>query len=143
MVMPLVQRLLPLLDGNVGSAVSNLLYPHPPAPPPAPPVNLAPLEDGLTELQAGHRDLRGQVLQQNESLKRVEELLELVSEAADRHALAQQELMDELKAVGNQLEALKVAGRKANLFARVTLALLAVSILLNGLLLLHFHRILP
>jgi hypothetical protein len=33
-VMPLVQRLLPLLEGNVLTAISNVLTPRPQAPPP-------------------------------------------------------------------------------------------------------------
>ena len=49
-VMPVVQRLLPLLEGNVLTAISNVLTPRPQAPPPAPKVDLAPLESSLTEL---------------------------------------------------------------------------------------------
>jgi hypothetical protein len=143
MALPHLLRLLPLLDGNVGSAVSNLLNPPSPSPPPAPPVDLTPIEDGLAELQTVHRDLRGQVLEQNASLKRVEGRLQMVEEAAGRNTLVQQELLRELKAVGNRMEELKVAGRKANVFAQVALGLLGISILLNVALLLHFRHILP
>lgn len=143
MAIPLVQRLLPLLDGNIGSAVSNLLNPHLPAPPPAPPVNLAPIENGLAELHAVHRDLRGHVLEQNLSLQRVEEQLELVREATDRNALAQQELMAELHVVGHRVEELKAMSQKAKVFALVILGLLVLSIAFNALLLLHFRRLLP
>ena len=47
--LPLVQRILPLLDGNIASAVGNLVapHPHPQASAPAPKVDLAPIEDGL------------------------------------------------------------------------------------------------
>jgi hypothetical protein len=51
MALPFVQRLLPLLDGNIGSAVSNLLTPHPQPPAAHPPVNIEPIENGLAELQ--------------------------------------------------------------------------------------------
>ncbi len=47
--LPFVQRILPLLDGNIGTVVSNMLNPHHHAPPPPPPVNLTRIEDGLTE----------------------------------------------------------------------------------------------
>ena len=133
MALPLVQRLLPLLDGNVGSAVSNLLSPHLPPPPPPPPVNLAPMQDGLAELQAEHRDLHSQVLEDSASLQRVEDKLELLSEATDRNALGQRALLEELRAIG----------RKANTLALVGLGLLGASILLNVMLLLYFRHILP
>jgi len=131
--LPFVQKILPLLDGNFGTAVSNILTPHPHPPPPAPPVNLAPIEDGLAELQTQHRDLRNQVVEQNTSLKRVEDQLELVREATDRNTLEQQELLEDLKVVGS----------KVNWFALVALALLLVSVLLNVILYLHIQRVLP
>jgi len=161
MALPLVQRLLPLLDGNVGSAVSNLLSPHLPPPPPPPPVNLAPMQDGLAELQAEHRDLHSQVLEDSASLQRVEDKLELLSEATGRNTQAQQEQSASLKRVEDQLELLSEAtdrnalgqralleelraiGRKANTLALVGLGLLGASILLNVMLLLYFRHILP
>ena len=56
--LPLVQRILPLLDGNIASAVSNLVapHPHPQASAPAPKVDLAPIEDGMAALQTQHRE---------------------------------------------------------------------------------------
>jgi hypothetical protein len=134
--LPFVQRILPLLDGNIGTAVSNLLIPHhrlPPPPPPPPPVNLAPLEDGLAQLQNQQRELRNQVVEQNSSLKRVEDQLEMVREATDRNTLEQQELLEDLKGVGNKL----------NLFALIAMGLLALSVLLNIILYLHILRVLP
>jgi len=132
--LPFVQRILPLLDGNIGTAVSNILAPHPhPHPQPPPPqVNLEPLEDGLAELRTQHRDLRNQIVEQNSSLKRVEDQLEMVREATDRNTLEQQELLEDLKAVG----------KKINRFAWLALALLAVSIALNVVLYLHIKRVL-
>jgi hypothetical protein len=131
--LPIVQRILPLLDGNVGTAVSNLLTPHRPTPPPPPPVNLAPIEEGLAELQTQQRELRNQVVEQNSSLKRVEDQLEMVREATDRNTLEQQELLEDLKTVGN----------KVNLFAMIALGLLGLSVLLNIVLYLHILRVLP
>lgn len=132
--MPFVQRLLPLLDGNIGSAVSNVLTqrPHPPAPP-QPPVNLAPLQGGLAEIQAQQLELRDQIAEQNTSLKRVEDQLDMVREATDRNTLEQQELMEDLKAVG----------QKVNLLALLAFGLLAVSIVINLILFLHIQRVLP
>jgi hypothetical protein len=142
-VLPHLLRLLPLLDGNVGSAVSNFLVPPPPALPPAPPIDLKPIEISLVELQADNCSLHAQVLEQNASLGRVEERLETLEDAASRNALAQQELLRELKAVGSRLDELRVAGRKAKVLALVALGLLGLSILLNVVLLLLSRRMLP
>jgi len=133
--MPYVQRILPLLDGNIGAAVSNMLAPHhhaPPAPPP-PPVDLVPLQDGLIALKVQQTELRDQLTEQNSSLKRVEDHLEMVREATDRNTLEQQELMDDLKGVG----------RKVNLFAGVVLGLLAISVIVNVFLYLHIVKVFP
>jgi hypothetical protein len=131
--LPFVQRILPLLDGNIGTAVSNILTPHHHAPPPPPPVNLPPIENGLAELQTQHVELRNQMTEQNSSLKRVEDQLEMVREATDRNTLEQQELVEDLKGVGN----------KVNLFAFIALGLLAVSVAINVILYLHIVRVLP
>jgi hypothetical protein len=130
LALPFVQRILPLLDGNIATSLSNFLTPQPP---PAPPVNLTHVEDSLAELAADQRDLRDQVVEQNSSLKRVEDQLEMVREATDRNTLEQQELLEDLKAVGN----------KVNAFAFFALALLGISILLNVILYLHIRRVLP
>jgi hypothetical protein len=133
LTLPFIQRLLPLLDGNIATTVSSILNPHPQTPPPPPPVDLEPIEDGLAELQTQHRDLRNHILEQHSSLKRVEDQLEMVREATDRNTLEQQELVEDLKTVGS----------KVNVFALVALALLAVSIILNVILYLHIQRVLP
>jgi uncharacterized protein YPO0396 len=131
--MPFVQRLLPLLDGNVLGAVANLLTARPHTPPPAPKVDLAPLENRVTDLQLQQQDLRGQLMEQNTSLKRVEDQLEMVREATDRNTLEQQELIEDLRSVGN----------KVNLLAWLLVALLLASVLLNLALFLHIKQVLP
>jgi hypothetical protein len=131
--LPFVQKMLPLLDGNIATAVVNMLTPHHHPVPPPPPVNLAPIEDGLSELQSQHKELRDQVVEQNSSLKRVEDQLEMVREATDRNTLEQQELLEDLKVVGN----------KVNIFALIALGLLAVSVLINIVLYLHILKVLP
>jgi hypothetical protein len=130
---PFMQRLLPLIDTNIAAAFANLLTPHSHTPPPAPRVDLAPIENGLTELQLQHRDLRGQVIEQNSSLKRVEDQLDMVREATDRNTLEQQELIEDLKTMANRV----------NLVAALLIGLLVVSVLLNLFLFLHIQRVLP
>jgi hypothetical protein len=132
-VMPLVQRLLPLLEGNVLTAISNVLTPRPQAPPPPPKVDLAPLESNLAELQTQHRGLREQVMEQNASLKRVEDQLEMVREATDRNTLEQQELLEDLKIFSGKVKVVAVIG----------IGVLVISFLLNLILFLHIQRVLP
>ena len=131
--LPFVQRILPLLDGNIGTAVANVLAPHHHPAPPPPPVNLAPITEGLAELQTQHRELRDQVAEQNTSLNRVQDQLQRVREATDRNTLEQQELMENLKGVG----------KKVNLITILAVGLLAVSVIVNILLYLHIQRVLP
>jgi hypothetical protein len=121
--LPYVHRMLPLLDGHFATAVSNVLAPQQPALP-APPPDLDPIQDGLADLRMQQRDLRVQLINQNASLKRVEDRLETVREATDRNTLEQQELIVDLKAVS----------RKVNLFAILVFLLLAASIVMNVLL---------
>ena len=132
-VMPVVQRLLPLLEGNVLTAISNVLTARPQAPPPAPKIDLASLESGLTELQTQHRGLRDQVVEQNATLKRVEDQLEFVREATDRNTLEQQELLEDLK----------LFSRKVKIFAAIGFGMLVIGIVLNLLLFMHIKHVLP
>jgi hypothetical protein len=127
--LPYVQRVLPLLDGNVGTAVSNILAPRPHTPPP---VDLAPMQNGLTRLQTQHLDLRNQIAEQNAALKKVEDQLQMVREATDRNTLEQQEMIGDLKSVG----------KKVNLFAWTAISLLLLSLVMNGYLVFHFWRVL-
>ncbi|MGD0479762.1 MAG: hypothetical protein ABSA42_06295 [Terracidiphilus sp.] len=133
--LPFVQRLLPLLDGNIASTVSNLLAPQhrPQAPPPSAKLDLVPIEDGLADLRTQHERLRNQVLEQNNSLKRVEDQLEMVREATDRNTLEQQELLDALKAFG----------KKVKIVVILALLLVAVGFLMTLALFMHIQRVLP
>jgi hypothetical protein len=137
---PLVQRLLPLLDGNFATAIGALVAPqmgHHPAPPPPAPiqqvhVDLEPVERGLAEVRTSHRELRGQVAEQGTTLKRVEDQLEHVREATDRNTLEQQELVEDLRAVGGRI----------GTFAIIGLVLLLVSLGLNIYILVQLQHIL-
>ncbi|MDR3797019.1 MAG: hypothetical protein P4K93_02630 [Terracidiphilus sp.] len=132
--LPFVQRLLPLLDGNIATTVSSLLSPrHHPQAPPSAKLDLVPIEDGLAELQTQHQNLRDQVMEQNTSLKRVEDQLEMVREATDRNTLEQQELLEDLKAFGNKVKFVVV----------IALLLVAVGFVMTLALFLHMQRVLP
>jgi t-SNARE complex subunit (syntaxin) len=101
--------------------------------PPQAPLDLAPVHTQITELQTHTQDLRTQMQEQGSSLKRMEDQLEMVREATDRNTLEQQELIEDLKAVGN----------KVNLFALLLFAMLIVSLVLNVMLFLHIKQVLP
>jgi hypothetical protein len=131
--LPFVQRLLPLLDGNVVTAIGNLLMPHPHPQQHVAKLDLTPVEDGLTELRSQQHSLRLQVSEQNTSLKRVEDQLEMVREATDRNTLEQQELIEDLKALGN----------KVKMVAIVALAFAAICFLMTLALFLHIKKVLP
>ena len=66
-------------------------------------MNLAPIQDCVNDLQVQHRELHDQVVEQNISIQKVEDQLQMVREATDRNTLEQQELMEDLKAVGNKV----------------------------------------
>jgi hypothetical protein len=131
--LPLVQRLLPLLDGNVIAAITNILAPRPQTPQAQKAVDTAPLENGLTELKAQQKDLQSKVQEQSASLQRLAEVLDRVREAIDGNTDDQTELIEELK----------TAGKKMNIIAFLGFALLAASIALNVVLYLQIHHMLP
>jgi hypothetical protein len=129
---PMVQKLLPLIDGNFATAVGALMAPqHHPAPPPVQ-VDLEPVERGLAEVRNSNRELRTQVAEQGATLKRVEDQLDRVREATDRNTLEQQELVEDLRTVGSRIST----------FAIIGLVLLLISLGLNGYLIYQLQHIL-
>jgi hypothetical protein len=131
--LPILQRILPLLDGNVASALSNLLNPGARQPAPPPKIDLAPIEDRVAELRTQHRGLRDQIMEQSTAIKRVEDQLEMVREATDRNTLEQQELLEDLKAFGTKVKVVAV----------IALVLVGVGFVMNLVLFLHMQRVLP
>jgi hypothetical protein len=129
---PVVRQLLPLLEGNVAKAVSNLLAPaHTTAIAPAvQKVDIAPLERRLLDLNKQHRELSEQVAAQNQGLQRVEDQLMHVRTATDRNTLEQQELIEEMQ---------KMEKRQGR-FALIILFLLILSLAANALLYWQFRR---
>ena len=84
-------------------------------------------------MQTQHRNLRDQVTEQNNSLKRVEDQLEMVREATDRNTLEQQELLEDLKAFGNKVKIVVI----------LALALVAIGFMMTLALFMHIQRVLP
>lgn len=114
-VLPVLQKVLPLLDGNIASVVSSLLVPA------GPRVDLLPLENAVGQLRSAHAGLSARMDSQTAALQRVSDQLETLKETAERHTLEQKELAHDL--IGLR--------RRVNLFAWVGLGLLGVSIAMN------------
>lgn len=131
--LPVLQKLLPLLDGNILGAILNMLTPHPQAQPPQKPVDFTPVENNLTELKKQYQELKGQFQVQDGAIKRLAEQLEQVRDATERNTREQEDLVDELK----------VSGKRMNIVAFMAFALLAASIAMNVVLYLQIHRLLP
>lgn len=131
--LPLLQRLLPLLEGNVLGALAGIMAPQPHAQPAPKPLDLSQVESSLADLKSQQQELRGQALAHDASLKELADQFEKVREATERQMIEQEELVDELKA----------AGKRMNIVAFLAFALLAASIALNVVLYLQIHRLLP
>jgi CHASE3 domain sensor protein len=129
MALPLMQKMLPLLEGNVATVVSNMMAPSPQGHAP----DLAPLANALTKMHEEIADLRSGTTEQGALLKRVGDQVDLVKDAADRLALEQQEIVDDLHSLR----------KKVTAFAWLGLVLLIASIVLNVVLLLRVERLLP
>jgi hypothetical protein len=130
---PFVARLLPLLDGNFATALASVFAPRGHTPPPTVSVDLTPVHHQLSELQEQQNELRSAVQDQTTGMKRVEDQLEMVREATDRNTLEQQELIEDLKAMGS----------KVNLVAAGLSALLLLSVIMNLVLYLYVKKVLP
>jgi septal ring factor EnvC (AmiA/AmiB activator) len=119
----------------MSKAVSNLLAPVPTTTalqaPQQPPVDLAPMQRGLAEIQKQHRELREQITTQSQSLQRVEDQLSHVATATDRNTREQQELVEEIQSMG----------KRQSRFSTIVLILLLLSIAANVVLYLLIKHI--
>jgi chromosome segregation ATPase len=88
-VLPVVQKVLPLLEGNVASAAANLLTPS------ARPVDLEPVRSAIAKLQAQQQTLRGQIADQRLSLSSIEAELSTIKEGIDRNSRELHELAED------------------------------------------------
>jgi hypothetical protein len=113
-----IGKMLPLLEGNVVGAASNLLN-HP-----AQQVNLRPLEESISRLQADHRALAFHTSEQKRTLRRLEDDFAALQESVQKNAADQAELIEHVA---------KLAKRTSS-FMRLVVILLVVSILFSALL---------
>jgi hypothetical protein len=118
-VLPLVGKLLPLLEGNVVSAASNLLSNRP-----LHEVNLKPLEDSIARMQADQRALAFHTSEQKQALRRLEDDFAALQEAVQKNAADQAEL----------IEGVTKLAKRTSSFMRLVVILLVASILFTALL---------
>jgi len=128
-IVPLVQRLLPLLDGNVASAVANLLVPRSLG---GPATDLGPLERALMRMRGDLAVMQDKSVQQETALKRIDDRLETVKDALERASQEQKEAAEEL---GRTRKSVRV-------FALIGVVLLVISIGLNAALFLYVKGVL-
>ena len=107
MALPVMQKMLPLLEGNVATAVSNMLAPYPQGHVP----DLTPLESALDRMHGELRELRTGIAEQGTVLKRVGDQMDLVKEAADRISLGQQEMVEDLHGLRRKVSLFAWVGR--------------------------------
>lgn len=125
-VLPVVAKLLPLLDAPIAAALAPMAS----ALVAAPAANTKAMERTIAELQAVQRDLRTHVQNHNVQLKRVEEHLMRVREEVERHAQEQQSKIEEIQSATRKLKGIAI-------FAVV---LLVVVIGLQGWILFRLHH---
>lgn len=131
MILPIAQKCLPLLDGQIGTAVSNLIGPQ--SSPRQVANALLPLQQGLAQLEKQHIELRAQVSGQNAALNQIQEQLEAVKNLAEETAEQQRILTERLEKLGRKVNVVAIAGP----------VLLAAVVALNVVLFVHIRRILP
>jgi hypothetical protein len=118
-VLPLVGKMLPLLEGNVVSAASNLFanrQMHE--------VDLKPLEESISRLQSDHRALAFHSNEQKRAIQRLEDDFAALQGSVQKHAADQVELIEHVA---------KLAKRTSS-FMRLVTILLVVFILFTALL---------
>jgi hypothetical protein len=118
-VVPLIQKLLPLLDGNVASAAANLLAPRLLS---QPVVDLSSLETSLMKLRGDLAVIQDRHAQQDVAFKRIDDQMETMKDTVERTAFEQREMAEQVNKIR----------RNVFVFALLGALLLAVSIGLNA-----------
>jgi hypothetical protein len=118
-MMPLVGKMLPLLEGNVVGAAANLLGNRP-----VQEVNLKPMEEAIARLQTEQRALTFHTSEQKRALRILEEDFAELKAAVEKNAADQAELIEGV---------VKLAKRTSS-FMRLVVILLVASILFTALL---------
>ena len=126
-VLPLVGRMLPLLEGNVVGAAANLLSNRP-----MQEVDLKPLEEAIAKLQSDQRALTFHTGEQKRAIRLLEDEFAALQETVRKNAADQAELIEQV---------VKLSKRTSG-FMRLVVILLVISILFSVLLVFRIAYIL-
>jgi hypothetical protein len=127
-ILPIAQKVLPLIDGQIGTVVSNFLGPQ--ASPRQVAQTLLPLQEGLAQLEKQHMELRAVVAGQSAAFKQIDEQLETVKKLVVETSQGQRKLAEGLEKMRRKVNTAEIAG----------LVLLAVMVALNVVLFVQFRR---
>ena len=111
-VLPIVGNLLPLLEGNVVSAASNLLANRQ-----VKEIDLKPLEEAIARLQSDQRALAFHTTEQKSAVRRLEDEFVTLQETVQKHAAEQAELAEQV---------VKLARRFSGFMRLITILLIAL-----------------
>jgi hypothetical protein len=123
MLIPLLGKVLPLLDGNVAAVAASLLLPRLQAQT----VDTYPLESALMKVRAELATLQDKTAEYATAFKRIDGQLESMKDAIDRSGAEQRETAENVR---------KIQGRVL-VFSVVGLGLVAISIGVNVALFLY------
>lgn len=126
--LPVIAKILPLLDRGIVSALTQVPSVLSSASPSAP--NTKALERSLSELQLVQRELRTNVQNHNLQLKRLEEHLIRVREEVEQSVQEQQEKIDEIRSATSKVKTIVTIG----------FVLLLVVLGLEGWILYHLYH---
>jgi hypothetical protein len=117
MLIPLLGKVLPLLDGNVAAVAANLLLPRLQAPP----VDTYPLESALMKVRTELVLMQEKTEEHDTAFKRIDGQLETMKDVIDRSVAEQREMAENVA---------KIQGRVL-VFSVIGLVLVALSIGVN------------
>jgi hypothetical protein len=126
-LLPLVQKVLPLLEGNFASVAVNLLAPRLQGPP----VDIHPIEVGIAKLRAEVAELHDKNEQHDAAFKRIGQDMESVKDALERTSFEQKQRAQELSRLGTRM----------TIFSVVVVVLLIASLVVDVVLLLRVQQV--
>jgi len=107
-MLPIAQKVLPLLDGQIGTVVSNFIGPQ--ATPRQVTQSLLPLQQELAQFEKQYVELSAQVTDQTEALGRLYEQLESLRKLVEETVESQQVLRAETERLRRNIKLVAIVG---------------------------------
>lgn len=128
-VIPIAEKLLPLLDGNVATAAANVFVQRPTPKP----IDLAPLEQSIDKLKSGHTELRGELAEQSVHLGKVASQVHALEETTHRLQSERDDLQEDVVTLRKRI----------TVVSSISFTLIGLLVLADAYFILHTLRILP